>query len=273
MNYRHAYHAGNFADAHKHAALTLLLDHLRKKDTAFQVIDCHAGIGFYDLGGTEAGKTLEFQSGIGRLLESTDPALQNYLDAVRRENPHGLRHYPGSPRLIREALRPIDRLSLVELHPEDARLLRDLFRRDRQVAIREEDAYQALKALLPPKERRGLVLIDPPYEAKNEFELVVAGLGEALRRWPTGIYAIWYPIKAGDAHERFKHELVKFALPCLTSELIMSDKSDDTRLLGSGLALINPPWQSDQHLTAQLMALHQALDCRGETGLRWLVTP
>jgi 23S rRNA (adenine2030-N6)-methyltransferase len=273
MNYRHAYHAGNFADVHKHAILTLLLAHLRRKETPFHVLDTHAGIGRYDLSGVEAGKTGEFAGGIGRLLAGPDhPLLAAYLERVRAENPPGaLRFYPGSPLLARSYLREEDRLTLNELHPEDAAALRALFKRDRQVTLREEDAYQALKACLPPKERRGLVLVDPPYEVTDEFQRIAKGLAEALKRWPTGIYALWYPIKSPAEVARFKDELVNFGKPCLTSELMLRMPDDETRLNGSGLALINPPWQLDEQLAALLPLLHEALGCRGETHLRWLV--
>ncbi len=273
MNYRHAYHAGNFADVHKHAILTLLLGHLRKKDTPFHVLDTHAGIGRYDLSGVEAGKTGEFEGGIARLLGGTDhPLLSAYLDLVRAENTPGqLRFYPGSPVLTRAHLRAHDRLTLVELHPEDAATVRDLFQRDRQVIIREEDAYQALRACLPPKERRGLVLVDPPYEVKDEFQRMVKGLGEALRRWPTGIYALWYPIKSLSEVARFKDELVNFGKPCLTSELMLRVPEDETKLNGSGVAVINPPWQFDEQTEQLLPLLHTALGCQGGTCLQWLI--
>jgi len=273
MNYRHAYHAGNFADVHKHASLTLLLGHLRKKETPFHVLDTHAGIGRYDLSGVEAGKTGEFEGGIARLLGGADnPLLSAYLDLVRAENTPGhVRFYPGSPVLARALLRPEDRLTLVELHPEDAATVRDLFKRDRQVVIREEDAYQALRACLPPKERRGLVLVDPPYEVKDEFQRMIKGLGEALRRWPTGIYALWYPIKSLSEVARFKDELVNFGKPCLTSELMLRIPEDETKLNGSGVAVINPPWQFDEQTEQLLPLLHTALDCQGGTHLQWQV--
>jgi len=272
MNYRHAYHAGNFADVHKHAILTLLLAHLRRKETPFHVLDTHAGIGRYDLSGIESGKTGEFEDGIAKLLAERDhPLLSAYLDLVRAENQPGeLRFYPGSPVLIRALLRPDDRLTLVELHPEDAETVRDLFQRDRQVIIREEDAYQALKACLPPKERRGLVLIDPPYEVRDEFQRMVKGLGDALKRFPSGIYALWYPIKSPSEVARFKDELVNFAKPCLAAELMLRAPEDETKLNGSGLAVINPPWQLDEQMASLLPLLHESLGCRGGTHLRWL---
>jgi len=274
MNYRHAYHAGNFADVHKHAVLTLLLAHLRRKETPFHVLDTHAGIGRYDLSGVEAGKTGEYAGGIGKLLAAPvdDPLLSPYLDLVRNDNAEGaLRFYPGSPCLTRALLREQDRMTLIELHPEDAATLRALFQRDRQVTIREEDAYQALKACLPPKERRGLVLVDPPYEVTDEFQRMVKGLGEALRRWPTGIYALWYPIKSPNEVARFTDELVNFGKPCLASELMLHPADDESRLNGSGLAVINPPWQLDEQLAALLPSLEERLGARGGTHLRWLV--
>jgi 23S rRNA (adenine2030-N6)-methyltransferase len=274
MNYRHAYHAGNFADVHKHAVLTLLLAHLRRKETPFHVLDTHAGIGRYDLSGVEAGKTGEFADGIARLLAGPDdPLLDAYLGLVRAENAEGaLRFYPGSPCLTRANLRDDDRMTLVELHPEDAETVRALFKRDRQVIIREEDAYQALKACLPPKERRGLVLVDPPYEVRDEFQRMVKGMGEALRRWPTGIYALWYPIKSPAEVARFTDELVNFGKPCLVSELMLRKPTDETKLNGSGLAVINPPWQLDEQMESLLPLLHERLGCQGRTHLQWLKT-
>ena len=273
MNYRHAYHAGNFADVHKHAILTLLLAHLRRKETPFHLLDTHAGIGRYDLSGTEAGKTGEFEQGIARLLASPEhPLLAPYLDRIRAENSPGpLRLYPGSPLIAHAALRADDRMTLVELHPEDFTILRGLFQRDRQVTLREEDAYQALKACLPPKERRGLILVDPPYEAKDEFLRMVKGMREALRRFPTGIYALWYPIKSPSEVARFKDELVNFGKPCLTTELMRHSPEDESKLNGSGLAVINPPWQFDEQMEQLMPALHTALGCQGGTHLQWLV--
>jgi len=273
MNYRHAYHAGNFADVHKHAILTLLLAHLRRKETPFHVLDTHAGIGRYDLFGEQAGKTGEYEDGIRKLMNAgaDHPLLAPYLDLVRAENSgEAVRFYPGSPCLIRSQLRETDRMTLIELHPEDAESVRALFKRDRQVTIREEDAYQAMKACLPPKERRGLVLIDPPYEVTDEFQRMIKGLGEALKRWPTGIYAIWYPIKSVAEVKRFTDELVNFGRPCLTSELMRYEARDGTKLNGSGLALINPPWQLDEQLASLLPLLHKRLGCQGQTDLRWL---
>lgn len=277
MNYRHAYHAGNFADVVKHAALALVLDHLRKKDTPFCVVDTHAGTGCYDLQGIEAGKTGEYQEGIARLLTgpALPPLLDGYLAAVRGVNedwPH-LRFYPGSPRIARMRLRPQDRLALVELHPEEALALRREFAGDPQVGVHAGDAYTALKALLPPKERRGLVLIDPPFEVTDEFQRITRGLRQALQRWPTGIYGIWYPIKAPETAERFLGEIATLGRPCFTSELFRTPPDDPSRLNGSGLLLINPPWKLDEALAELLPVLAGRLGASGPCGVRWLVAP
>jgi 23S rRNA (adenine2030-N6)-methyltransferase len=275
MNYRHAYHAGNFADVVKHAALTLVLDHLRKKDAPFCVVDTHAGIGCYDLKSVEAGKTGESVDGIVRLLGGTPlpSSFDSYLSALRAVNPDWpqLRFYPGSPRIARALLRPDDRLVLVELHPDDARALKREFARDPQVGVHADDAYAALKALLPPKERRGLVLIDPPFEVTDEFQRIVKGLAQALRRWPTGIYGIWYPIKDPDPIERFLGEIINLGRPCLTAELFRYPTDDPLRLNGSGLLLINPPWQLDDTLAEMLPVLANRLGAAGPCGVRWLL--
>jgi len=277
MNYRHAYHAGNFADVVKHALLSLVLAHLKRKDTPFCVVDTHAGIGRYDLDSVEAGKTLEYKDGIGRLLDGGDlpEMLADYLAAVRAVNPTWpeLTAYPGSPRIARHMLRPQDRLAVVELHPEDGRLLRREFRNDPQVGVHEQDAYISLKALLPPKERRGLVLIDPPFEVKDEFRRIAKGMAEALRRWPNGIYGIWYPIKDREPVERFLGELAALGKPCFTAELFRYVPDDPTRLNGTGMVLINPPWQLDEALGALLPVLHDRLDGVGGTDLRWINQP
>jgi 23S rRNA (adenine2030-N6)-methyltransferase len=274
MNYRHAYHAGNFADVVKHAALTLVLEHLRKKETPFCVVDTHAGVGCYDLKGTEAEKTGECEDGIVRLLNGPPlpPSLAGYSAALRKVNADWpkLRYYPGSPRIAHALLRPGDRLALVELHPEDVRLLRRSFAGDPQVGVHAGDAYTALKALLPPKERRGLVLIDPPFEAKDEFRSIAKGLTQALRRWPNGIYAIWYPIKDPEPVERFLGEIANLGHSCFTAELFRHPPDDPLRLNGSGLLLINPPWKLDESLADLMPILADRLGAAGTCGVRWL---
>ncbi len=181
-----------------------------------------------------------------------------------------LRFYPGSPRIARSLLRPGDRLALVELHPEDVRLLRREFRGDEQVGVHAGDAYTALKALLPPPERRGLVLIDPPFEVTDEFQRIAKGLGQALRRWPTGIYGVWYPIKATEPIERFLGEIAALGRPCFTAEFFRQPPTDPERLNGCGLLLLNPPWKLDQALTDLLPILADRLGTTGPYGVRWV---
>lgn len=261
MNYRHAYHAGNFADVFKHAVLALILDHLRRKETPFCVIDTHAGIGRYDLAGEAAQRTGEWRDGIGRLLaEEPPPGLEGYLAAVRAANQgRELRWYPGSPRLARWFLRPQDRLALVELHPEDAAALKREFDGDSRVGVHQMDAYTALKALLPPKERRGLVLIDPPFEVTDEFERIVRGLRQALKRWPTGIYAIWYPIKTRPPVDAFHAALAGLgAGPAVAAELLVHPERAD-RLNGCGIVVLHPPWMLDERLRQVLPDLARRL--------------
>lgn len=277
MNYRHAYHAGNFADVVKHAVLVLLLRALRAKDKPFAVLDTHAGTGRYDLSSAAAQKTGEYRDGIARLLAAAvpPPLAVPYLDLVRAANAGRaeLAVYPGSPLLARALLRPGDRLVPVELHPEDAATLRALFRGDPQVAVHRRDGYEALKALLPPSERRGLVLIDPPFEAADEAERLIAGLRAAAARWPGGIYAVWYPIKARAPVERFHAGLAMTGLRrLLLAELTVFAAEHPDRLNGCGLVLVNPPWRLDEQLRALLPGLQPVLARDGgRWRLDWLV--
>jgi 23S rRNA (adenine2030-N6)-methyltransferase len=274
MNYRHAYHAGNFADVVKHVLVTLLLDHLHKKETPFCVIDTHAGIGRYDLESVEAGKTGEAREGVLRLLDGgpLPPVFDAYRSALASVNPEWpkLRFYPGSPRIIRGLLRPQDRMAAVELHPEDAQALKREFAGDSQVGVHLQDAYIALKALLPPKERRGVVLIDPPFEVKDEFRRLAKGLAEALRRWPIGMFGVWYPIKERALVERFLTEVANFGRPCLTAELYRFPPDDPERLNGCGLMVLNPPWKFDEAVAGPLPVLHDRMGAVGGTQVRWL---
>jgi 23S rRNA (adenine2030-N6)-methyltransferase len=279
MNYRHAYHAGGFSDVMKHAVLALALERLKAKDTPFWVLDTHAGIGRYDLGSPEARKTGEYRDGIARLL-AADPKslpgeLKPYLGAVKALNGGGaLRWYPGSPRLVRSLLRAQDRLVALELHPEDAETLAALFQRDPQVRIQQMDAYTGLKALLPPQERRGLVLIDPPFEETGEFERVVHGLRQACRRWATGHYMIWYPVKDRAPVAAFHAALKDLGIPrILAVELLLHPDDDPERLNGCGLILVNPPWPIEDKLKTLMPALAQILGADPGAGARldWLV--
>jgi 23S rRNA (adenine2030-N6)-methyltransferase len=215
MNYRHAYHAGNFADVVKHAVLCRVLTHLREKPAAFRIIDTHAGAGRYDLAGPEAGKTLEWRDGIGRLMGATLPPpvgalLTPYLDAVAALNPDGrLARYPGSPVLAQALLRRQDRLIACELEPRAAAALERELAGDNRAKAIAIDGWTALTAYVPPTERRGVVLIDPPFEQPDEFARLGQGLAAAHRKWPTGIYLLWYPIKDPAEVQRFTRGLVR----------------------------------------------------------------
>jgi 23S rRNA (adenine2030-N6)-methyltransferase len=260
MNYRHGYHAGNFADVLKHTALCELLHLLLSKDKKLFVLDTHAGTGGYDLAGKLAERTGEAAAGIVRLT-ATPPigrpaAVARYLAAVaaydRKFGPSGggLRRYPGSPRLVRAVLRPGDRFIACELHAEDALALRREFAGDRPVEVRQEDGYKVLKAMLPPPERRGLVLIDPPFEATDEFERLSRAVRQGLRRFATGCYAIWYPIKDEVAAAAFVATLE--ATKHLVMELRVPGEAGATRLTACGLAVINPPWRFEEAMAEAL---------------------
>jgi 23S rRNA (adenine2030-N6)-methyltransferase len=275
MNYRHAYHAGNFADVQKHAVLALVIEHLKRKDTAFRYLDTHSGIGVYDLGSVQAEKTGEWQDGIGRVLAAAQPPeeLLPYLQAVEATNPGGgVLHYPGSPAVVAALARPIDKLALCELHPEDCDLLRRVFRTDGRVGVHHMDGYTALKAMLPPPERRGLVLIDPPFEVRDEFAQMRKGLANALKRWPTGLYALWYPIKAREPVARFHADLTMLGLSkALVAEVMIHGGDAPDRLNGAGLVLVNPPWKLDEALQRLLPWLAEVLaPGTGHARVEWL---
>lgn len=279
MNYRHAYHAGNFADVVKHVVLVRLVEYLKQKDKAFRVIDTHAGIGLYDLSSEEAGKTGEWEGGIGRLLDAklspeASALLHPYLDTVRSADPEGgLSAYPGSPLIVRRLLRKQDRLSAIELHPEDFQQLKALFAEDFQVRVTELDGWLALGAHLPPKEKRGLVLVDPPFEKEGEFDRLVDGLVRAHRRWPGGIYALWYPVKDRAAVAAFRDALAQSGVPkILDISFPIRRPSREPRLDGTGMIVVNPPYTLEQELKVILPALHPLLteDKAATWSVEWL---
>ncbi|WP_299864659.1 23S rRNA (adenine(2030)-N(6))-methyltransferase RlmJ [uncultured Hoeflea sp.] len=264
MNYRHSYHAGNFADVLKHAVLAAVLDYLKRKDPGFRIIDTHAGIGIYDLSSIEAQKTGEWRDGVGRVMDAdlSEPLaafLSPWLQAVRALNPQAeaaLQLYPGSPKLARMLMRKQDRLSAIELHPADAEMLKSVFEGDYQVRVTELDGWLALGAHLPPKERRGLVLIDPPFEQKGEFDRMVDGLARATRRFATGTYMLWHPIKADSPLEAFDAKLAALGRPrTLTVRLLVRDNKSTPGLNGSGLVIVNPPFTLEAELSAVLPEL------------------
>lgn len=276
MNYRHAYHAGNAADVLKHAVVALVIEHLKAKPAPFAVIDAHAGRGDYDLDGIEARKTEEALDGIAALFgkPAPHPAFSPYLDAVAALNPEGvLRRYPGSPRLARMLMRPQDRLVCAELHPDEHLALKAAFAGDSQVAVHRQDAYAGLKAFLPPKEKRALALIDPPFEQPDEFERMADGLAQAYSRCPNAIYLLWRPIKERPAIWRYQEALAATGIPrILTVELTVHDEDTHLRLNGSGLEIVNPPWRLDETLSEALPLLRAALPHDGGgTKVAWLV--
>ena len=270
MNYRHIYHAGNFADVLKHAVLARLVLYMQKKDKAFRVLDTHAGIGVYDLSSEEAQKTGEWRDGIGRLMDAQIPAaaadlLAPYLSAVREFNSGGgpdggVTLYPGSPKLARMLFRPQDRLSAMELHPDDYGRLSRLFEGDYQTRVTELDGWLALGAHLPPKEKRGIILVDPPFEEGGEFERMAKGLTAAYRRFPGGTYCLWYPLKKGAPVKSFHQALQEMDIPkMLCAELSVRSDRETTGLAGSGLIIVNPPFTLKDEMHALLPVLKDVL--------------
>jgi len=251
MNYRHAYHAGNFADVLKHAVLALVIEHLKRKPAPFRIVDTHAGSGLYALDAEAAIKTGEWQGGIGRLLGAGAAPLPTpvaallapYLDAVRAENDGpDLRLYPGSPLIARRLMRADDTLVANELHPEEHARLKAVVGRDRRVKVLALDGWLALKAQLPPKERRGLILIDPPFEEERELERMADGLAEGLRRFASGVYVAWYPVKDPKPVTRFHRAVAAVAGPkVLRAEVMLRRPLNLERLNGCGLIIANPP--------------------------------
>lgn len=280
MNYRHLYHAGSFADAFKHIVLVSLLQALQQKATPFCFIDTHAGIGCYDLKAKEARKAHEYTTGIERIVNQSKkapPEVQAYLAAVQSINSDvcvGVdqnvpRFYPGSPLIARHLLRTQDKMILSELHPQDVQTLKNEFRGDKQVAVHEMDGYLALKAFLPPKEKRGLVLIDPPYEQNDEITRIYKNLKIALERWPTGMYAIWYPIKEKRLAQNLQHKLALLGIDkVLIAELSIYPEDVPIALNGSGMVIINPPWQLDVRLKILLPWLWEVLAPEKTGGFR-----
>ena len=275
MNYRHAFHAGNFADVHKHVVLTRILHYLREKQAAFRVVDTHAGAGLYDLTGPEAQRSGEWRGGIARLMAASlapDAAalIAPFREAVAALNTSDrLVRYPGSPTLARAFLRRQDRLIACELEPQAATALARNLHGDPRIKTIAIDGWSALSAYLPPKERRGLVLIDPPFEEEREFMRLADGLAQAHRKWATGIYMIWYPIKGRTQPDALAKRLRRFGIAkVLRNELIVAPVSDPSRLNGSGLIVINPPWMLEKELAVLLPALLHMLRREDQTGFK-----
>ncbi len=266
MNYKHIYHAGNFADVAKHVGLQYCLDALKRKPGAFFALDTHAGRGDYDLQAPEAQKSGEAQRGVQRLIEQSigEPELADFFAAIRARRGKRLARYPGSPALIGRALRTQDRALIVELVPAEARAAeRDLESLGR---VRTEigDGYAALKAYLPPEERRGLVLIDPPYESLDELKSMLEAFADAYRRWPTGMYLMWYPIRSATQRDSVHARFEQLGIPkMLYADLAIHPDDAGLGLAGSGLMIVNPPFGADEYLTAAYGAIHRGIAAPG----------
>jgi 23S rRNA (adenine2030-N6)-methyltransferase len=284
MNYRHAFHAGGFADVIKHIVLVRMLTYLQDKQAPFRVIDTHAGAGVYDLTSDEARRGGEWLTGIARIMqarfsETTAPLLKPYLDIVRAFNPKAqLVAYPGSPLIARALLRPQDRMTACEVEPEARKRLIEALRRDTQARVVDLDGWMALPAFVPPKERRGLVLIDPSFEQKNEFERLAAGFAEAFAKWPTGSYLLWYPVKSRRATDSLARDVAAAvgAGPspgkCLRLEFSVAPQEAGAALASAGLLIVNPPYTLAGELKAILPELEKPLG-QGGAGRFRLETP
>jgi len=278
MNYRHAFHAGGFADVHKHSILARVLLHLRQKPAAFRVIDTHAGAGRYDFSGPESSRSGEWRDGIERVWErrQSEPPhglLAPYLDAVAALNPDGkLRNYPGSPFIAKSLMRPQDRLIACEIEPGSAALLAAALRSDRRAKALAIDGWTAAGAYVPPRERRGLVLLDPPFEDAADFAHLSDVLAAAHRKWPTGTYLLWYPVKDRGAPDALARRLKRLNVPnILRCELTVGASRAEGGLVGSGLIVVNPPFTLEQDLRALMPALCGILSPEAAGRTDWLV--
>ncbi|ENM3889157.1 23S rRNA (adenine(2030)-N(6))-methyltransferase RlmJ [Vibrio cholerae] len=276
LSYRHSFHAGNPADVLKHIVQSLILNSLQQKEKPFVYHDTHSGVGRYDLTHEWSEKTGEYKQGIARVWQQDNiPAeLDSYLDAIRQLNQgETLRYYPGSPRVARAHLREQDRMVLTELHPSDYPLLEQEFHRDRQVSIYKEDGFARLKASLPPQERRGLVLIDPPYELAKEYRDVVRAIAQSYKRWATGIYAIWYPVvNRCDIDDMLEGLQGLEIRKILQIELGVAPDTNERGMTASGMIVINPPWTLESQMQTILPFLKQAIaPATGHYKVEWVV--
>ncbi len=282
MNYRHSFHAGNFADVHKHVTLLAILDYLLQKPKPLLYLDTHAGRGEYDLRSTDAARGNEWQSGIGRVFnhQFTSPLLQRYVEVIHKaqQGAGALHCYPGSPILATQVLRDVDRRIFIEKQAEECLALRKLLRQPQyhfsNTTVDDNDGYHGLSAFLPPKEKRGLVLIDPPFEEANEFKQLEQALLFAAERWPTGVYCLWYPLKSGGLVNPFYAALKRSGLrKLLRAELLVKPLDTPLGLNGSGMLIMNPPYQLDLALRAAYNELLPILapEGQGEHHVEWLV--
>lgn len=279
LSYQHDYHAGNHADVLKHSVLSLCVRALCRKEKPFRVLDVHAGSGIYDLRTAEARKNGEFEGGIARVLAAPLPPAEarDYLDAVRALNgPAGeLNLYPGSAQVARHLMRAEDQLELLELHPAALKRLRRNFGRDARVHIHDRNAFEGLPALVPPRERRGLVLVDPAYEVKEDFTAVIDLLSTCHRRWSGGVYLIWYPLIRHPLAERFTAKLRATGLPDILHAELRVETEGFHGMRGSGLCIVNPPFGLEQKLKVLVPWLWETLrnDERSGWKVEWLTPP
>jgi len=277
LSYRHSFHAGNHADVLKHTVQSLIVESLKEKEKPFLYLDTHAGAGRYKLSGEHAERTGEYLEGIARIWQQDDmpEELEPYIRAVKAYNQSGqLRYYPGSPLIARHLLREQDSLQLTELHPSDFPLLRSEFQKDNRARVERADGYVQLKSKLPPVSRRGLILIDPPYEIKTDYQDVVKGINEGYKRFATGTYALWYPVVMRQQIKRMIRDLEETGIRrILQIELAVRPDSDQRGMTASGMIVINPPWKLEQQMANVLPWLHKTLvpAGTGSTTLSWIV--
>lgn len=263
LSYRHIYHAGNHADILKHIVVSEICHHLTKKEAPFFYLDTHAGIGEYPLDSQQAQKNKEFQTGISQLLTlSTPPApIARFLDIVKAMNPENtIQYYPGSPKVVEAYLRPKDKMYLCELHPNDQPVLAELFHSNRNVKVEKSNGFKAVKAMLPPPQRRGFVLMDPPYEVKQDYQTVVKSLQEGYKRFAQGTYAIWFPILSRKQANELANSIQQTKISnVLLIELSIRDDDTSKGMNGSGMIVVNPPWTLEQSANDFLPVLTKLL--------------
>ncbi|EEX51246.1 23S rRNA (adenine(2030)-N(6))-methyltransferase RlmJ [Pasteurella dagmatis] len=279
LSYRHSFHAGNHADVLKHIVLMLIIESLQQKEKGFYYLDTHAGVGRYRLFSEESEKTAEFEEGIGRLWQCDDlpEEVARYIKLIKKFNYGGkeLRYYAGSPLIAATMLRPQDRALLTELHPSDFPLLRNNFKEFENITTKRDNGFMQVKATLPPKERRGLVLIDPPYELKEDYDLVVNTIEEGYKRFATGVYAIWYPVVLRQQVKRMVRNLENTGIrKILQIELAVRPDTEQRGMTASGIIVINPPWTLEQQMKKILPYLTKNLipEGTGSWSVNW-ITP
>ncbi len=275
LSYRHSFHAGNHADVLKHIVLMLILENLKQKEKGFYYLDTHSGVGLYRLLSAQAQKNAEFETGIAKLWERDDlpEIVKSYINIIKKvnHNKSQLREYAGSPLIAAQMLREQDRALFVELHPNDYPLLCQNFKSYSNVTTKQSDGFQQIKATFPPKERRGVVLIDPPYELKEDYQRVVTAIVEGYKRFATGIYAIWYPVvRRADIKKMVKALEATAIRKVLQIELAVRPDSDQRGMTASGMIVINPPWQLEKQMQEVLPYLNRVLTPEG-TG-HWYLT-